>query len=99
MCDEKQEELTLPRRFLRMCRRSLWRPKVADSSGQQLSGGRLLVQTLVVCRLLKREVLKGDEKNVAVLLPPSIGAVLVNAALPLLGRIAVNINYTASSAT
>ncbi len=82
-----------------MCRRRLFRTKVADSSGAELTGGRLLAQVLVMRRLLEREVLDNREKNVAVLLPPSLPAVLVNATLPLLGCVAVNLNYTTSSET
>lgn len=95
----KQREMTLPRMFLRNCRKSMSRSKVADSGGQDLSGGKLLLRTLIVKRLLAREVLADDETNVGVLLPPSVGGVLVNAALPLLRRVPVNLNYTASSET
>jgi len=41
-------------------------------------------------------VLGTDEKMVGVLLPPTAGAAIVNAALALSGRVAVNLNYTAS---
>jgi len=100
MADYKsRQDLILPRQFLRMCRRRLWSEKLADSSGAELTGGRLLAQVLVMRRLLEREVLEKDEKHVGVLLPPSVPAVLVNAALPLLGRVAVNLNYTTSSET
>src|SRR5712691_11104342 len=95
----KDRELNLARMFLRNCRKSRSRKKVADSAGQDLTGGALLLRTLVVKRLLSRTVLAADEKFVGVLLPPSVGGVLVNAALPLLGRVAVNLNYTASPAT
>ena len=82
----KQSELNLPRMFLRMCRKTLTQPKVADSSGQELTGGQLLLRTLILARLVARHVLAADEKVVGVLLPPSVGGVLVNAALPLAGR-------------
>ncbi|MBS0266199.1 MAG: MFS transporter [Planctomycetes bacterium] len=95
----KNEELNLPRLFLRSCRRSRRRPKVADSGGMDLTGGELLLRTLIVKRVLERLVLQADEKFVGVLLPPSVGGVIVNAALPLTGRIAVNLNYTASRET
>ena len=96
---KKEREMNLPRMFLRNCRKSMSRSKVADSAGQNLSGGQLLLRTLIVKRLLERKVLAADEKFVGVLLPPSVGGVLVNAALPLMGRVPVNLNYTASSAT
>jgi acyl-[acyl-carrier-protein]-phospholipid O-acyltransferase/long-chain-fatty-acid--[acyl-carrier-protein] ligase len=96
---KKEREMNLPRMFLRNCRKSLTRSKVADSAGVDLSGGKLLLRTLIVKRLLERTVLGADEKFVGVLLPPSVGGVLANAALPLAGRVPVNLNYTASSAT
>lgn len=95
----KKREMNLPRMFLRMCRRNRSQPKVADSAGQELTGGQLLLRTLIVKRILARSVLAADEKFVGVLLPPSVGALLVNAALPLLGRVSVNLNYTASPGT
>ncbi len=93
----KHFELTLPRAFLRRCRRSLLQTKIADSSGQQLTGGQLLLKTLLVKRVLERQFLAADEPMVGVILPPSIGGVLVNAALPLAGRVPVNLNYTSSA--
>jgi acyl-[acyl-carrier-protein]-phospholipid O-acyltransferase/long-chain-fatty-acid--[acyl-carrier-protein] ligase len=80
-----------------MCRRNLRRAKIADSSGRELSGAGLLAGALALGRLLRREVLDGDESFVGVLLPPSLGAVLANAALAIDRRIAVNLNYTLSA--
>ncbi len=90
-------DLVLPRKFLRMCRRNLRRTKVADSSGLELTGAALLTATLALRRLLRREVLANDEKHVGILLPPSVAAVLSNAALTTDRRIAVNLNYTCTA--
>ncbi|HEX3655178.1 MAG TPA: AMP-binding protein [Pirellulales bacterium] len=92
----KPARLLLPQLMLRECRRSLFRSKVADSTGTDFSGGTLLLRSLILRRILQREVLAADEKFVAVLLPPSAAAVVVNACLTLMGRIPVNLNYTAS---
>jgi acyl-[acyl-carrier-protein]-phospholipid O-acyltransferase/long-chain-fatty-acid--[acyl-carrier-protein] ligase len=75
----------------------MWRPKVADSSGAQLTGGALLTRTLVLRRLLRRDVLGEDETYVGLLLPPSVAAVVANAALSIDRRVPVNLNYTVSS--
>lgn len=91
--------MILPRRFLRVCREALLRPKVADSTGQELSGGQLLMRTLIVKRLLERSVLAKDEQHVGILLPPSVGAILANTALSLARRVPVNLNYTLPSRT
>jgi acyl-[acyl-carrier-protein]-phospholipid O-acyltransferase/long-chain-fatty-acid--[acyl-carrier-protein] ligase len=89
--------LPLPRQFVRNCRQVGSRPKLADSTGAELTGSQLLVRTLIMRRLLLREVLAPDEKYVGLILPPSAAGVVANAALPLMNRIAVNLNYTASS--
>lgn len=101
----------LTRLFLRRCRQACWRSKVSDSTGAELTGGKLLTRTLVLRRLLLRHVLAADasaphvaasphpsdEKFLAVLLPPTVAAVVVNAAVSLLRRVVVNLNYTASA--
>ena len=97
MSEPVSNDPVLPRRFLRMCRRCLRRPKIADSSGLQLSGARLLAGTLAVRRVLRREILAPQEQYVGVLLPPSVGSVLSNTALAIDRRIAVNLNYTLPS--
>jgi acyl-[acyl-carrier-protein]-phospholipid O-acyltransferase / long-chain-fatty-acid--[acyl-carrier-protein] ligase len=89
--------MNLPRKFLRMCRAQMSKAKAADSSGVELSGAGLLTRTLVLRRLLRRLVLNADEQFVGVLLPPSVGALVTNAALAVDCRVAVNLNYTASS--
>ncbi len=97
MTERTDDALLLPSAFLRACRRWRRKSKVADSTGSDLTGGTLLLRTLILRRLLLRNVLKPDEKFVGILLPPSVAAVVVNAVMPLCGRVAVNLNYTASS--
>ena len=75
------DDLILSRKFVRMCRRNLWRNKMTDFSGLALSGGRLLARRLALRRLLRRAVLAADEEHVGILLPPSVAAVLANAAV------------------
>ena len=91
------EEMVLPRKFLRTCRANMRRMKIADTGGAELTGAALLMRTLILRRLLRREVLTKDEKHVGLLLPPSVGAVVSNAALSIDRRTAVNLNYTVSS--
>ena len=85
-----------PRLFIRRCKSAKFRKKIADSSGQELSGGKLLTGTMVFKRLLEKHVVAPDEKMVGVLLPPSVGGTLANTSLALSGRVAVNLNYTLS---
>jgi acyl-[acyl-carrier-protein]-phospholipid O-acyltransferase / long-chain-fatty-acid--[acyl-carrier-protein] ligase len=89
--------LVPPRKFLRVCRQRMRAPKVADSTGMELSGGQLLTGALVLRRLLRRNLLGPDERTVGLLLPSSGAAVVANAALAIDRRVAVNLNYTASA--
>lgn len=89
--------MILSRQFLRMCRRMMFRPKIADSTGVEMTGASLLMRTLILRRLLRREVLAADETNVGILLAPTAATVLANAALTIDRRVAVNLNYTASA--
>jgi acyl-[acyl-carrier-protein]-phospholipid O-acyltransferase/long-chain-fatty-acid--[acyl-carrier-protein] ligase len=93
----KMRTMVLPRQMIRKCRKALFRWKIADSSDQMLTGGQLLMRTIILRRLLMREVFAPDEKYVGVLLPPSVGGVVVNAAVTFAGRVACNLNYTVSA--
>ena len=97
MASYEFDDLVMPRKFLRMCRRNLRRTKIVDSSGMELTGGALLTATLALGRLLRRRVLANDETHVGILLPPSAGCVLSNTAITLDRRIPVNLNYTVTS--
>ena len=57
------------------------RLSLADSTGAELTGSQALVRALVLKRLLEKYVLDADEKNVGILLPPSVPCTLVNVAL------------------
>ena len=68
---------------------------MADSLGTRLNGRQLLTRILAA-RLVLEKTLDPSEKRVGILLPPTAGAAIVNAALALMGRVAVNLNYTSS---
>jgi len=86
-----------PRRMIKRCKQRLFRKKVYDSTGVDLTGGQLLMRIVILRRLLSKHVLGRDENTVGVLLPPSSGGLITNAALALDRRVAVNLNYTVSS--
>jgi len=92
----KERRMIPAKRFIRQSRLAWKRTKCADSSGMELSGGRLLTGALAFHRLLTTSVLKPDVNNVGVLLPPSVGGILTNSALSLAGKVTVNLNYTLS---
>jgi acyl-[acyl-carrier-protein]-phospholipid O-acyltransferase/long-chain-fatty-acid--[acyl-carrier-protein] ligase len=73
-----------------------FRPCFIDSSqpGRDLTYGRTLAGVLCFRKLL-RPIL-GDERMVALWLPPSTGGALANVTLAMLGKTSVNLNYTSS---
>ena len=96
--EQRTQQLTqLTRDFVRYTKKRKFRSKIADSLGGDLSGGQLLMRSLILRKLLRREVLDADEQFVGLLLPPGTGPVVVNMALALDRRVAVNLNYTVSS--
>ncbi len=96
--NERQAKFVAPaQRFIRQCKKRKFRQKVGDSTKQNLTGGSLLMRTLILRRLLRRCVLSRDEVHVGVLIPPSTGGMIVNMALAIDRRVAVNLNYTVSN--
>ncbi len=90
------KQRNLPQLFVRQCKRAKWRTKVAESSGTELTGGKLLSSTLLFKRLFSKGIFAADEKRIGVLLPPGVGGVIANTALAMMGKVAVNLNYTLS---
>ncbi len=84
----------LVREFFATARKSWKSPAIADSMGADLSYGKALTGAILLGRALDAET--PGQKNVAVLLPPSAGGALANLALATIGRVPVNLNYTAS---
>lgn len=89
-------ELTPARLFIRSCKKTSKRPRMADSTGLELTGGKLLAAVLAFRRVLLRDILSPDEQHVGILLPPTVGCGLANLALTLGRRVTVNLNYTMS---
>jgi len=86
---------TLDRAFLNTARRHPFRFAMADARVPQLRFGAALVRTIFLARRLRKIWL--GERMVGILLPPSVPGALVNFAAQLLGKIPVNLNYTASN--
>ncbi len=95
--DHRDEYPVLAQRVIRVWRRAGGKLKAADSMGTEASGRDMLVRTLALRRVLAREILERDEQFVGVLLPPSVGGVVVNVALAMDRRISANLNYTVDS--
>jgi len=81
--------------FIRFARRYPWRPCYADQLSGQISYFKALVGVIVLARKLKP--LCGSRKTIGVLMPSTVAGALANIALQVMGKIPVNLNYTASS--
>lgn len=90
----KNRRRTLPRRFIETARRHRFKHMMSDTTGKRLRFGQALAAALALRSELRR--MTGNDRMVGVLLPPSAGAALTNYAISLNGRIAVNLNFTAS---
>lgn len=64
----------------------------ADSTGVELSANKFLTACVLFKSLLKKRLKK--EENIAILLPSSVASAIVNYTLLLMGKTAVNLNYT-----
>src|SRR5271154_1239400 len=93
----KKQMRTLPWSFLYTARRHPFRFAMADGQTPRLNFIAVLARTLFLARRL-RKPWQGQEM-VGILLPPSIPGALVNLAAMLMGKVPVNLNYTASNET
>ena len=87
---------SLPRAFLDTARTHWAKVGLADSTGVNLTYGSALVRALALGRALGREL--GPEPYVGLMVPPSVPAAIANIALLMLGKIPINLNYSASQA-
>lgn len=86
------------REFIRMACRHPFRPCLIDelNGGKLFRYGHALAGSYLLARLLR--VRLADASLVGLWLPPSVGGVFANVAVALLGKTAVNLNYTSSAA-
>ena len=85
---------SLPRAFVDAARSNWSKVGMADSMGANLTFGSALIRALALGRALGREL--GPEPYVGVMIPPSAAGAITNIALHLLGKIPINLNYSAS---
>jgi len=92
---KRNKRRTLGRMFLRKARRSWTRHAVWDTTGKSLTFGRTLVASIALADEIEKLTVNQDK--IGVVLPSSVAGVLSNAAITLLGKIPVNLNFTASA--
>ena len=83
--------------FIQMARRRPRQRAIADAMTGELSYFKTFVASILFGRKLKK--ILGPEKMVGVLVPPTVGAALTNIALQLMGKVPINLNYTATPET
>lgn len=91
-----QKTTSLLRNVISQLRKRAGVTTLSDSTGVSLTGRQTLLRALVLRRLLRR-ALEPDERNIGVLLPPTVAAAVTNLALALDRRVAVNLNYSLSA--
>lgn len=92
----KDEHKPLHREFVREVCRHRFRPCLMEpgKTGRKLNYIETLTGAVCLSRLIKERI--GDSKMVGLLMPTVVGGMIANIAVSLLGRTAVNLNYTAS---
>jgi acyl-[acyl-carrier-protein]-phospholipid O-acyltransferase/long-chain-fatty-acid--[acyl-carrier-protein] ligase len=81
--------------FVRTAHRHWSRPCISDVTGRSLTYGQTLVAAILLARRLANPT--RQDRHVAILLPPSVAAGLAHLALAVLGKVPVDLNYTASA--
>ena len=82
--------------FIRTSRRGFWKLAMADVTRPKVSRFKSLVGAVALARAL-RPHWKG-QRNVGILLPPTVGGALVNIAAAMAGKTSVNLNFTSGKA-
>lgn len=91
-----EERRPIAQEFLARAHRFWGEPAVVDAAGGHLTYGELAARVVGASRRLQaRLAAKASEPAVAVMLPPSIEAAEANLMVAALGRVVVNVDYTA----
>ncbi len=94
----KSDRRGLGHAFIDSARQNWGKLAIADSDGKELKFGELLIASLILKDRL-RPILAKEENAIGILLPTSSASVIANLAATLLGRLGVNLNYTAPNAS
>ena len=92
----KPRRRSLAEHFVKAARKNRRRRCISDTTGRNLNYGETL--TGAVALGAEIEKLTPGQKRIGILLPPSVPGALANIAVTMLGKVAVNLNYTASRA-
>lgn len=84
----------LHRGFIKVARKNKRTLAITDAVTGDITYLKALIGSIAFARKLRRTL--DNQKMVGVLVPPSVGGVLTNIALQIMGRVPVNLNYTAA---
>jgi acyl-[acyl-carrier-protein]-phospholipid O-acyltransferase / long-chain-fatty-acid--[acyl-carrier-protein] ligase len=93
--ERKRHLSPLQRSFVHSMRRRPFRFAMADGITPHVRNHTALTRAIFLARRLRSDW--RDQKMVGILLPPSVGGAIVNMAALLMGKVPVNLNYTAST--
>jgi acyl-[acyl-carrier-protein]-phospholipid O-acyltransferase/long-chain-fatty-acid--[acyl-carrier-protein] ligase len=92
--ERKRSMKTLDHAFVRSARLHPRRFMMADGQNANVTFFSALRRTIILSRRLRK--IGGGKEMVGLMLPPSVSGALANFALTLLGRVPINLTYTAS---
>ncbi len=93
--DRRPDRRPLGEMFVKSAHANWDQVAMTDTTGKRLTYGKLLCGTLALADKLRGPAAGQD--RVGILLPASVGGALANLAVTLLGKTAVNLNFTASA--
>ncbi|MEI6809412.1 MAG: AMP-binding protein, partial [bacterium] len=90
---KKHKCLSMGELFARSARRNWFRPALSDTTGKDLTFGRTLIAATALANALE-PLLRGQQR-IGLVFPASVGGALSNYAVTILGKVTVNLNFTA----
>ncbi len=93
---EAEQKGSLGTLAIRIARRHWTQPFMSDTTGKRLTFGKTLVGSLLLREQIRKQLTREEQEAVGILLPSCVGGALVNMAMALDGKVAVNLNFTAS---
>jgi len=78
--------------FIQIARKNRRRQCISDATSKKLNYGQTLISSLALSKHIREQT--KQQKNVGILLPPSVGAALANIAATIAQKTTVNLNYT-----
>jgi len=91
---KKPARLSLGETFIRTARKHWKKPFLSDITEKRMTWGKALVGSVALGEKLKTRT--AGQNSVGIFLPPSVGGACANLAAAVLGKVAVNLSYTAS---